>query len=221
MAYLVLKVDSREVCRQELKSDEPVTIGRALECTLWLANPKLSRQHCRVQPDDGKWVLVDLGSRNGTLMRGMRVDSHVLNDGDTFELDNAEITFRDGPLVPARPAAPEAGGTASLSGLNREIPKDLLPSRSNAPDRSADSSLFATQAIVQTVPMIRPPRHMDSTLNGQRAVPLAFARPPAEPKVEVQPAAPLLARLNESGVLWIVLVVVLAAGLLWLLWGIM
>src|SRR5688500_15467282 len=121
MAYLVVKVGGREAHRQELRKDEPVTIGRELGCTLWLAHPKLSRHHCRVEASEGKWVLYDLGSRNGTFVEGGRIDKHVLNDGDTFELGNAEITYHDGPFVPPRPAAPAGNGNGGV------IPADLLP----------------------------------------------------------------------------------------------
>lgn len=217
MPYLVLKVDGDEVCRQELKPDEPVTIGRALECTLWLANPKLSRQHCRIWADEGKWVLRDLDSRNGTYVNGQRIDQHVLNDGDTFELDNVRVTFRDGPLVPKRAAAPVPASDQAPPDLIP--PEDLLPdSAPSKPSSSVESSLFATRAVAQAKPSIRR-QHVDSTLVGQK--PLAFARPPAQPKVEPQaksdgsahPASSL-----DSGWLWVLvlmLVALLALGCVW------
>jgi predicted component of type VI protein secretion system len=191
MAYLVVKVDSQEVCRQELKKDETVTIGRALDCTLWLANPKLSRTHCKIVPDAGKWLLVDPGSRNGTYVDGDRIDKHVLSDGDTFELDNASITYRDGPFVPPRPANPSADKGPS-------VPKDLLEGAGPKTDPSAESSLYATRAVAKTKPTMRAQApapnlvketrpgisHGDSTLVGHK--PLAFTRPPAKPKVESQ-----------------------------------
>lgn len=227
MAYLVVKVDSQEVCRQELKKDETVTIGRALECTLWLANPKLSRTHCKIVPDAGKWLLVDLGSRNGTYMDGGRIDKHILSDGDTFELDKASITYRDGPFVPPRPANPSADKGPS-------VPKDLLEGTGPKADPSAESSLFATKAVVQTKPAIRAqapapifvknPKpgisHGDSTLAGHK--PLAFTRPPAQPKVDPQEEVSLatppprdMTRLLIIGGLAAALVLITA--LLWLI----
>jgi pSer/pThr/pTyr-binding forkhead associated (FHA) protein len=44
----------------------PVLIGRAPECTLVLADDYASSRHARLVPQDGRWLLEDLGSTNGT-----------------------------------------------------------------------------------------------------------------------------------------------------------
>jgi predicted component of type VI protein secretion system len=221
MAYLVVKVNSEEVCRQELSNEEPLTIGRALECTLWLGNPKLSRQHCRLLPDDGKWVLVDLSSRNGTYVHGQRIEKHILSDGDTFELDNASITFRDGPFVPRRAAAPPTAAEAAPE----SVPSDLLESVSSSAHAPAektaeksDSSLFATRAAVTRPGVIRERPHADSTLLGRPAPPLAVTRPPAKPIVDLEPPQDENAqRAAFPAWAWIAVIVVVAAALLALL----
>lgn len=46
----------------------PVLIGRAPECTLVLADDYASSRHARLVPQDGQWVLEDLGSTNGTTL---------------------------------------------------------------------------------------------------------------------------------------------------------
>ena len=45
-----------------------VLIGRALECQVRLTNSLVSAQHARLRRVDGRWVLEDLNSTNGTLL---------------------------------------------------------------------------------------------------------------------------------------------------------
>ena len=51
----------------------PVLIGRAPECTLVLDDDFASARHARLFPQDGGWVVEDLGSTNGTFLGGVKV----------------------------------------------------------------------------------------------------------------------------------------------------
>ena len=44
-----------------------------------------SGRHAEIRREGGQWVLVDVGSRNGTLVGGRRVTRHVLRSGDEIE----------------------------------------------------------------------------------------------------------------------------------------
>ncbi len=71
---------------------EPVTIGRDATCTISIQSPYVSRQHARVESHDGELVLVDLGSRNGSLLNGARVQgSAPLHEGDVIAIGDATI----------------------------------------------------------------------------------------------------------------------------------
>jgi diguanylate cyclase (GGDEF)-like protein len=62
-------------------------IGRHVDALVRLADPAVSRQHCRIEVGDGNEVLVhDLGSRNGVHIDGERVTSRGLDDGDRIQL---------------------------------------------------------------------------------------------------------------------------------------
>ena len=46
----------------------PVLIGRSPECTLVLTDDYSSGRHARLYPKDGRWLVEDLDSTNGTLI---------------------------------------------------------------------------------------------------------------------------------------------------------
>ncbi len=68
------------------------TIGRTEDNTIRVLHMSLSRKHARLERDGQHIVLVDLGSRNGTLVNGVRVDRFSLKDGDTFQC--GDVVFK-------------------------------------------------------------------------------------------------------------------------------
>jgi pSer/pThr/pTyr-binding forkhead associated (FHA) protein len=53
--------------------DSPVTIGRANDSTLVLADDYASNKHARLTPTDNGWLVEDLGSTNGTYLDRTKV----------------------------------------------------------------------------------------------------------------------------------------------------
>ena len=56
-----------------------------------------SRKHAEVRHEEDAYWIVDLGSLNGTIVNGKRVDRQRLRDGDRITLGSTEIVF-DAPL---------------------------------------------------------------------------------------------------------------------------
>ena len=54
---------------------EPITIGRADDSTVVLTDDYVSTRHARLVPAEGKWLVEDLGSTNGTYLDRQRVTS--------------------------------------------------------------------------------------------------------------------------------------------------
>ena len=73
--------------------DAVITIGRAPNAALQLADPNASRQHAEIRPSGNGWVLVDLGSTNGSRVNGMRVTSQELAEGDEIGFGNTIVRF--------------------------------------------------------------------------------------------------------------------------------
>jgi len=86
---------------------ETVTFGRE-ECTLTIPSPRVSRRHAEITWDDGKPVLTDLGSSNGTQVNGRRLSKpHVLEDGDEISVGPYLCTYKDQRKGGAAEAGPD------------------------------------------------------------------------------------------------------------------
>src|SRR5437868_3446225 len=68
-------------------------IGRGADQDLVLADIAVSRRHITVHAEGARFRLRDLGSGNGTLVNGQRIDTVILNDGDQIELGNTLMRF--------------------------------------------------------------------------------------------------------------------------------
>ncbi|MBD3316476.1 MAG: FHA domain-containing protein [Chitinivibrionales bacterium] len=72
-----------------------VTIGRARDNIIAIANSAVSRYHARIEAADDGYVLTDLGSLNGTYVNGERVKRVLLADGDRIEIGEYAIVFQE------------------------------------------------------------------------------------------------------------------------------
>ena len=71
-----------------------VVIGRSRQSDVVVDDPNVSRQHAEIRPRGGSWVLNDLGSTNGSVLNGRRIDEpEVLKPGDQIEIGTSSMTF--------------------------------------------------------------------------------------------------------------------------------
>jgi adenylate cyclase len=87
------------------------SLGRHPNNTIQLLDKIVSKEHCIVEVRDGRFVLRDLGSLNGTYVNGERVRGETwLKHGDEIALGSTRARFDDGsgvalPLPPVGPGA--------------------------------------------------------------------------------------------------------------------
>jgi MoxR-like ATPase len=93
-------------------SGERFVMGRERDCELILDIPLASRHHaCLYKADDG-WRVQDMGSVNGTLHNGAKVQDAIIVSGDKVSIGDVIMIFTDGapgaaaPVTTAAPAAP-------------------------------------------------------------------------------------------------------------------
>lgn len=105
MPYLILADRDGEFDRRDL-GGEAMVIGRALECDICIRDILLSRKHCRIEPFHDRWVVSDLGSKNGTHVGSELVTRHVLSDGDVIRIGRSQVCYKEGKFVPLRSTRP-------------------------------------------------------------------------------------------------------------------
>jgi hypothetical protein len=79
--------------RHELSTGRNV-IGRGTEADIRLPDTGVSRKHVDVVLDGGTAMVEDLGSTNGTLVNGRRVNRQALVDGDVIRIGHSVLVYR-------------------------------------------------------------------------------------------------------------------------------
>ena len=140
-------------------AERPVAIGRHPDNDISINDNVASRFHCVIEPDrSGRYVVRDLGSRNGTRLNGQRVSEMKLSEGDvitigrhTFAFEVARVetaTVDAAPLKPTKLAAIPAWASEVLDIV------DSLPPK-NAPLESItliDASGKASETLANDAP---------------------------------------------------------------------
>jgi len=123
MPKLVLKFENA-VLREVPVGAKEVSIGRSPENGIVIDNPAVSHFHARVFNEEGRIMLEDFGSLNGTFVNGQRVKMVTLKPGDSVAIGKHTIVISDsrdldgfaagnGNGKPA-PAAPKLNETVML-----------------------------------------------------------------------------------------------------------
>jgi hypothetical protein len=74
----------------------PVVIGRMSTNEVVLSDPNVSRRHAEVRRNGDRWMLVDLGSTNGTTVNGKLAREHELGHGDRLMFGSTKLRFETG-----------------------------------------------------------------------------------------------------------------------------
>jgi pSer/pThr/pTyr-binding forkhead associated (FHA) protein len=81
-----------EIIAQHAIRKARAVIGRDPEADVVLDNPGISRQHAEIhRKDDGRFVLKDLGSSNGTLVDKKRVTEETLRNGAVIQIGKYQL----------------------------------------------------------------------------------------------------------------------------------
>lgn len=86
---------------------EQLILGRSLDCDIVLRHPDVSRQHLRLERWPEGYVVVDLGSTNGTVVNGQNLTTNwprLLDPGDQIQLGPFTLAYQVPAAEPARPA---------------------------------------------------------------------------------------------------------------------
>lgn len=89
-AFLRVVSGVRQGLSVPLREEQPLLIGR-VRGDVRLDDPLVSGAHCRVVFRNGHFVLQDLGSTNGTVVDGRRIQDVVLRPGSEIVLGNTKL----------------------------------------------------------------------------------------------------------------------------------
>ena len=103
-------------------------VGRDEEADLRVDEPLVSRQHARLEPRDGGWLLTDLGSTNFTRVNGDVINERLLENGDQIRFARAQCTFELAPaVVRIEPPPPPADDPRDDTMVDAVSDPDLKP----------------------------------------------------------------------------------------------
>ncbi len=96
----------------------PITIGREEGNVVQLNDERISRYHVKIQEDDGRLVVTDLDSTNGTRVNGHVCSLKILRNGDTISIGRTILLVGNRDLAPT--------GTVSADDLSSDADADPL-----------------------------------------------------------------------------------------------
>lgn len=92
MSGWVLQSEGEKPLTLRIPFDAVRTLGRTARADFIVNAPLVSRLHCRLTTDAaGALQVEDLGSTNGTVVNGKRVERAVLKDGDLLGVGRMEF----------------------------------------------------------------------------------------------------------------------------------
>ena len=102
----------------------PISLGRHAENRIPLSDTMSSRFHCVVTVANGKCMVRDLKSSNGTIVNGNRITETELSPGQYFQIGTTKITLRTGKNDAAKSAVPKSRNDVATQ---RTPPATMLP----------------------------------------------------------------------------------------------
>ncbi len=153
VAYLVIRDGTKWSDVFRLIPGRTVTIGRSPTCQIVIREEQASRQHAEIFVNNGRWIIRDLDSRNGTAIGETRIyGDNPLAPGDVIWIARTQMAF-----VTDLSAAYGSG-----SGIHQVDAKTLVGLEV---DDAPTASLVSGEPTTITHRRERPKFHAPDTLN--------------------------------------------------------
>lgn len=179
-----LVVVGGEVKTAEIKLRLPSTIGRGRGATIMLPHPLVSRQHCELFETEGRLMVRDLGSLNGTFINNERISEAALPPGELLTV--GAVTFRAVYEAGDANGPPEGDGPKLRTTQSRDTdPNGTVraptksPAKSPAPAPAASQSPPTEEEPAFDFEMPLTPVDEDARITDRPPEKKAAANPPA------------------------------------------
>jgi adenylate cyclase len=149
------------------------SLGRHPNNTIQLLDKIVSKEHCILELREGRFLLRDLGSLNGTYINGERVrGEQFLKHGDEIALGSTRARYDDGSGVPLPLPPVSPGAVQNVAGAGGAMPSG--PSAASWPSQVSSPS---AQGMAHT-PTTGQPAAPYPSQGVQAAQPLPYGAPP-------------------------------------------
>jgi hypothetical protein len=129
------------------------TIGRAADNQIVVNDPQASSHHAQVYPDGQGYLLVDVGSTNGTFINEQRLipnSPRMLNAGDMFRIGNTNFSYE---VIGAPQISPTVVANPGYAGPAYEptiaAPSSAYPDFQQAPQQAYPQQAYPQPAYPQ------------------------------------------------------------------------
>ena len=129
MSHLVLKTASDS---KIISPDRSYNVGRDPASDIVLEDPRVSWHHAVLRPDQGRWLLEDLNSTNGSFVDGQRVRQSPVGPGNVLRFGHVEdgpwavlsaVPQQQAPSVPHQPQQPQQPAQPPTQVLPHQQPR--------------------------------------------------------------------------------------------------
>src|SRR5450432_2592038 len=128
MARLLFRDSQGREGTVELSPTETVYVGRGLECAIRTDDGMVSRRHAQFRMENGRFVVEDLGSANGTHLNNTRVQKQAIGHADVIQCGSLMIRFVDeGGVNVVRQQQPMGGAVPPKKGGTMVLERDSAP----------------------------------------------------------------------------------------------
>jgi len=181
--------------------DGETSVGRHNACTIRIKSSQVSRRHCEISQKNGKLVVRDLNSSNGTIVNGKRIkEVSILQDGDELTIGGVvlrivRVVAGSGIAGAATKTTVKASDTAELDALSDDG-EDVEFEIDMDAEADEDDLGFETVPLEdESEPAPPPPREATG-----RAGAAPGNAAPVKPKPEPKPQAPAKRTAEDDAV---------------------
>ncbi len=123
--YVEVLEDGKVTGTHPLKVE--LTVGREATCDVYLPEAGVSRNHAVIKTtEDGKFLIEDVGSANGTFFKGIRITQKELSDGDEIKIRDYTLRFNN-PVSQEGKAEPKKAPSEDEDLASQTIYAEPLP----------------------------------------------------------------------------------------------
>lgn len=94
-AFKLTVISGPDAGRTFLLQPGKQVLGRQPTCDFILTDEQVSRRHCQLEDNHDRVMLTDLGSRNGTLLNGQRVERAFIKPGDRLQVGRTTLELQE------------------------------------------------------------------------------------------------------------------------------